>query len=390
MNAEFYEKFPHLNFQYDWKIDNNTSYLFGKCEELVKVISNTPILPEHYEKLKLVSFKKGARATTAIEGNTLTEADIDNLMKSDKIPASKEYQILEVTNIIDKFNELVDDVIIRDKSERITPELIKEFHRSIGKNLGNDFKAIPGRFAQSNRVVGSYKCPDNIYIEQLVNEFCNWSFEKFQYFQNSKEYTFLNAFIHSIATHLYIEWIHPFDDGNGRTGRMLEFFILLRGGVPDIASHILSNYYNDTRSEYYRQIDLARNNSNLTSFIKYALIGFYEGLEQILITIHKGQKQVIWQKYIYDEFSDMQMSKRVKERKRALLMYIGIEEEFIAQDLMSIHPKISAAYANENLRTMQRDIDELFSNNFLKKLPGNFYMINDSILKGYLPIKKSR
>jgi len=41
--------------------------------------------------------------------------------------------------------------------------------------------------------------------------------------------------------------IHPFGDSNGRTARLIEFYILLRAGLPDMVSHILSNHYNDTR-----------------------------------------------------------------------------------------------------------------------------------------------
>lgn len=40
-------------------------------------------------------------------------------------------------------------------------------------------------------------------------------------------------------------------DGNGRTARLMEFQLLLEGGLPTAACHLLSNYYNRTRSRYY-------------------------------------------------------------------------------------------------------------------------------------------
>jgi Fic family protein len=40
------------------------------------------------------------------------------------------------------------------------------------------------------------------------------------------------AVIHAVLAHLYLEWIHPFGDGNGRTGRLVEFQILAAGGIP--------------------------------------------------------------------------------------------------------------------------------------------------------------
>ena len=61
----------------------------------------------------------------------------------------------------------------------------------------------------------------------------------------------------AILAHLYLAWIHPFGDGNGRSARLLEFGVLLTGRVPTVAAHLLANFYNDTRSEYYRQLRIA-------------------------------------------------------------------------------------------------------------------------------------
>ncbi|NJN71060.1 MAG: hypothetical protein HC801_12855, partial [Nitrospira sp.] len=85
----------------------------------------------------------------------------------------------------------------------------------------------------------------------LFDRFCEWLKKEFCFDSGSQ--SFEDAVIQAIVTHVYLEWIHPFGDGNGRTGRLLEFYILLRAGNPDISSHILSNFYNETRAEYYRQ-----------------------------------------------------------------------------------------------------------------------------------------
>ena len=90
------------------------------------------------------------------------------------------------------------------------------------------------------------------------------------------------AVIEAIVVHIYIAWIHPFEDGNGRTARLLEFYLLLRAGVPNIASHILSNHYNDTRAEYYRQLNYASETGDLKEFIQYVLLRFRDGLEKVI------------------------------------------------------------------------------------------------------------
>lgn len=55
------------------------------------------------------------------------------------------------------------------------------------------------------------------------------------------------AIFKAVVAHLYLAWIHPVGDGNGRTARLVEFQILLSSGVPSPAAHLLSNHYNQTR-----------------------------------------------------------------------------------------------------------------------------------------------
>ena len=387
MNEQFLSDFPHLRFRKCWSLNMDIMYFMGKCEELVKVMSESPILPEHYQKLKEVSLKKGAQATTAIEGNTLSDLEIDNIFKGIAIAPSKEYQAREVMNILNAFNFLVEDVIISNKTYLITPDLIKYYHTLIGKDLGEDFQASPGHFARTNRVVGNYKCPDHNIIEELIKEFCDWLKAEFRY---PGKNDFINTFLQAVVTHIYFEWIHPFDDGNGRTGRLLEFFILLRGGVPDIATHILSNYYNDTRNEYYRQISKAKENRDLTEFIKYALKGFYEGLEITLSTLFISQKKVVWQKYIFDKFSVFSGAKKIKERRRALLMNVELDTKFTSHQILDLHPKITKEFVNVQLQTIQRDLKELVNEGLLMKIQDDIYKANDRLLSGYLPQKKEK
>src|SRR5262249_51716473 len=158
---------------------------------------------------------------------------------------------IEVKNVIDALNHLFREVVKDNKGAVITPDLICEFHRMIGKDLGEQFDAIPGRFREDIRVVGAYRAPDWPDVKSLMQELCDWLYKEFHY---EKGQDFSDIIIQAIVSHVFLEWIHPFGDGNGRTGRLLEFYVLLRGGLPSIASHILSNYYNETRPEYYRQL----------------------------------------------------------------------------------------------------------------------------------------
>ena len=63
-----------------------------------------------------VSLRKGARATTAIEGNTLSEEEVFRIDAGENLPPSKEYLQIEVKNVIEALNQIRTEVITEDKA----------------------------------------------------------------------------------------------------------------------------------------------------------------------------------------------------------------------------------------------------------------------------------
>src|SRR5207249_2719503 len=115
---------------------------------------------------------KGAQATTAIEGNTLTDEEIGKLKQGIKLPPSKEYQEREVRNILDAFNAILVETVYENKEQLVTQELLLRFHKLVGKDLGEHFAGIPGKFRESDVVVGTYRCPDYRDVPILIEKYC--------------------------------------------------------------------------------------------------------------------------------------------------------------------------------------------------------------------------
>jgi len=380
-------EYNHISFRKEWEISNESAYLLGECDAYVKALTDIPLQPDDRDRLLSVSLRKGAQATTAIEGNTLSEEEIEKIQEGWDVPPSKEYLKIEVQNILDAFNSLLREIVAENKVEIVTPDLIKKFHLMIGKNLGEHLDAIPGRFREDRRYVGPYLAPEHRHVDELIKKMCDWIGREF-HFSNGQN--FKTAVIQAIVTHVYIEWIHPFGDGNGRTGRLLEFYILLRAGLPSIVSHILSNHYNLTRSEYYRQLDKARKRRDLTDFIHYALQGFRDGLKENIEIIQRGQFLIFWRHYIYEAFADLKYVKKASfKRKRALMLQMPINKAHSVDDLLEISPDIAKRYASLGRATVLRDLRELQELNLLIKR-GRDYMANTTILKAMMPGKKHK
>jgi Fic family protein len=361
------------------------TYELGQSDAVIQAISNTPLLPQYHQLLLGVSLTKGAQATTAIEGNTLTDEEVRAVAAGGSLAPSKEYQEIEVRNILEAFNELLQAVASEDRAERISPALLLRFHKMIGRNLGTHFDAVPGEFRRDNRTVGPYRAPAHEDVVCLVQQLCDWLHREFHF---ERGQTFAEAVLQAIVTHLYIEWIHPFGDGNGRCGRLVEFYILLRAGNPDIASHILSNFYNETRSEYYRQIDLAFRNRDLTNFIEYAVQGFRDGLLKTLKMIQGNQFEITWQKLIYDRFAAKQFTKKnVYARQRALALAIPMDRSITENDIQQLGADLTRTYANLSSRTLRRDLDELVAMDIVVAVEGRF-RANTILLRKQVPQRR--
>lgn len=165
-------QYPHLLFRRNWVLSPYALILLGQCEAYVQSINNTPILPQHYRSLMKVALLKGAQATTAIEGNTLSDEEITKVMDNIKLPPSKEYQEIEVRNILNAYNELLNEIVNSGIDQLISKELLLRFHKMVGKDLGEHFAAIPGKLREAEVVVGRYRCPDHRDVPILVDKLC--------------------------------------------------------------------------------------------------------------------------------------------------------------------------------------------------------------------------
>ncbi len=382
--------FNHISFRLQWEISEDIIYMLGQCDATIKALSEIPMEPDYRAQLLSLSLIKGAQSTTAIEGNTLSEEDIVNIQKGKDLPPSKAYQQKEVQNIIDAFNTLLDEIAIDNKDQLISPELILRLHKMVGQDLGEYFNAIPGEFRNHNVTVGRYRGPDYNDVIPMVQKLCDWMKAEFHYEQGRH---YINTVIQAIVLHVYIAWIHPFGDGNGRTARLLEFYILLRAGNPDFASHLLSNFYNETRSEYYRHLENSTKTGNLNEFLKYAIQGYRDGLYHIIDIVQTNQMKISWINYIYNVFKSKKITAKTEEvnkRRRNLIISLPIASKFNLEDITKTSVEIALSYNNLSERTMRRDIQELINLDLLIENEDGTFSPNSIVLKKFIATRKEK
>jgi Fic family protein len=372
---------PWISFQIDLAKMAPTFWMLlgearSKCDHLTKV----PMPPEYARDLHLVTLTKGVHATTAIEGNTLTESDVQQIVRNSQAPLSDDYRIREVENVLRAYNDIKDQIAVGTRPV-LTPHRIMQFNAQVLDGLELSTEVKPGRMREHSVTVGKYRGPDAANCERLVQEMCDWLNR--DEFVGQGPMRIPIAIIRASLVHLYLAWIHAFGDGNGRTARLCEYLVLVTSGVPTSAAHLISNHCNNTRDEYYRQLQYAsESGGDVSRFLTYCATGFVKELHEQLNSVYERQFRLTWSEYVGTKAPGRDLA--VRERRRL------IAEELFGQNIGGdqitlLSPDLARTYARISSKTLGRDLQELLQVGLLLESNGK-YSANTQVLLEFLPL----
>lgn len=351
----------------------------SKCEHL----AGAPLGPEVARHLYEITLIKGAQATTAIEGNTLTEEQVAGIRDGTfKAPPSRDYQQREVENVLEALTAIAGQVMEGGDLE-ITKDLICELNRQVLDGTEHEAHVRPGEIRDYSVGVANYQGAPAEDCDYLVNRLAKW-LESDIFRTGPLEIRFALAVACAIYAHLYIAWIHPFGDGNGRTARLLEFYILARCGmVPLPAAHLMSDHYNLTRDKYYRELTDSSRNRNTTNFVAYATQGLTDGIRNQIDQVRQHQFNVIWTNYVHQTMGQF-ASSQTRDRQRSLVLAMPSGVVISKDELAGLTPKLAALYATKGERTLSRDLNKLQEVGLVLKRPKG-WISNDKVIEAFLP-----
>jgi Fic family protein len=189
--------------------------------------------------------------TNAIEGSTISEAEVRGIILDKESPSKSLRDIHEAEAHNAVFLEML------EQRTPISNLLLLKWH----KNIFNSSKPEQaGKYREYNVKVGSYIAPDYREVKKLMNKLIRFIIE---------EMDNINQVELAAIVHYRFEKIHPFADGNGRIGRLLMNHILWFSGYP-----ILTIEYKK-RNFYYRALE-----RDEEGFISYYLRRY--------LTVHKS------------------------------------------------------------------------------------------------------
>lgn len=377
---------PWISFRFDLGRAHPQLWLgLGEAVSKCEHISRVPLRPSTAETLHRIYLAKGVAATTAIEGNTLSEAEVLRMVEGEQsVVPSKQYLKQEVDNVIAVCNSIGRDVA-EGTLPSLTLELLCGYNRKLLNALPAGEGVVPGAIRTHSVVVGSvYRGAPANDCAYLVDRLCSWL--DGPDFEAPPGLETVYAVIKAVVAHLYLAWIHPFGDGNGRVARLLEFHILLAAGIPSPAAHLLSNHYNQTRGEYYRQLEYAsKSGGDILPFLAYAVQGFVDGLREQLEYIWTQQWDVVWRNYVHEAFKNK--TGESQDRQRKLVLDLGAHEEWIdVGKVVELTPRLAKAYAKKTTKTAQRDLNALVKMGLVER-KGKRVRARHEVIRQFLPLR---
>jgi Fic family protein len=134
-----------------------------------------------------------------------------------------------------------------------------------------------GRYRSIAVRVGNYLPPTPNEVSGLMFELLDWW---------NKRSTGLSPVLSSAILHYRFEAIHPFADGNGRTGRALALWELYRRGFDTHHIFSVDEYYWEDRPRYYAALEAVRHaGEDLTSWLEYCAEGLRQTLERVWLRV---------------------------------------------------------------------------------------------------------
>jgi Fic family protein len=186
------------------------------------LFNNLPIDPTHAEWLRQRTWIRTIHGTTRIEGNTLSDLDVEALLEGEgttRISDREAREIIGTRDALALADQLAKDQIVPDEA------VIRELHRRV---LWNQSPLLtPGEYRKGeNRVVDVsgdpvFSTPPSGDVPELMHDFASWLGRA------ANRHT---PPVVAALAHLELVAIHPFNDGNGRTARAISRLILVRHG----------------------------------------------------------------------------------------------------------------------------------------------------------------
>lgn len=259
-------------YQPKYAITNKLLKSINRIVGANSLIVNAPLKPKWEAGLRRQALVRSVHSSTHLEGNPLTEQEVAQVLEGKKPKREfRKRDILEVTNYREVLRYISDTY--NDPKLVVDEKTILHLHELCVKDIeGMEEEAGRYRRVQNYIVAGRERI--RIYTPPKPQEVPNLMKNLVEWIQEAEKEE-ISPFIISAVAHYEFESIHPFVDGNGRTGRALSTLILYKMAYDTKSLFSLEEYFDTHPDEYYGNLKKIRNsydehqNPDLTEWIEF-------------------------------------------------------------------------------------------------------------------------
>jgi Fic family protein len=187
--------------------------------------------------------------------------------------------------------------------------------------------------------------------------------------------------IRAVLAHFYVVTIHPFRDGNGRTSRAVEAFILFQAGYNVRGFYSLANFYYRNRAAYIRMLQEARfkHHGDMNEYVLFSLRGFLAELETVKEETTSFLRSVLFKNYVQELLSTSKLIKTNSTRKRLISFVLWlIDQHPDGIEIKTVKERADGFIAGlyrgvASVRTIERDLMLLLKCRLLRSQDGKLF-----------------
>ena len=247
------------------KWDNDLIFLLSQSDMAIGKLNEIDKLVPDVDFFIFMYIGKEATLSSQIEG---TQASFMDLVK-----AEAKFKDEKISSDVDEIRNYITAMgygIKRLKTLPLSLRLIKEIHKELLKGVRGHRKT-PGEFSKSQNWIGGPTIETATFVPPPASEVMR-SLSDIEKFIHAKSPN-LPYLIKAGLLHAQFETIHPFLDGNGRVGRLLITFYLIKEGILFHPLLYLSEFFKRYRVNYYDNLNIYRAKGGVEKWLKFFLEG---------------------------------------------------------------------------------------------------------------------
>lgn len=281
------------------------------------VLNRLPYLHRWVEQVHEEQLRLEAAGTSRIEGAEFTQPEEDEALAPD---ASARTDLTRSQRQLRSADATYRWLRGQPSDRGVTAEFVLDVHRRIVTGSDDDH-CEPGalRPADWNVTFGTPRCRG-----VQGGDACRAAFEALCA-AVAGEFRQHDRIIQAVAVHYHIGAMHPFGDGNGRTARAMEAFMLRQAGVNDVVMVSLSNDYYERKDEYMAALyESRRNGHDLTPFLRFALSAVTRRCNAVAAAIVANNQRTLFREFATSLFGQLRSPRRrvLAERQLKILEFL--------------------------------------------------------------------